>query len=74
MARGEVSIKTWVHWLQGKNGGFMFLWCLVYIIFVISFKIRRAYRLPLLDFVVKSQANPLVSPLQALLWVPALIN
>ena len=55
-------------------GVLCFLWCLVYIIFVISFKIRRAYRLPLLDFVVKPQANPLVSPLQALLWVPALIN
>ena len=55
-------------------GGLCFLWCFVYIIVIISFKIRHAYRLPLLDFVVKLWASPRVSTPQALLWAPVLIN
>ena len=44
-----MSIKVQVRWLQGNNGVLHFLWCFVYLIFIISFKIRCVNRLPLLD-------------------------
>ena len=56
-----------------------FLWFLVvfvYIIFVISFKIRHVNRLPLATrfFVIKPRASLRTCPLQALLWALVVIT
>ena len=52
--------------------GFLhFLWCFVYLIFIMSFKIRCVNRLPLLDSLWLNLGRAL---LQALLWVPVVIT